>query len=138
MGGRAVATRLATLAIAPPRSGAARGERRLPRAPPPRVASRTLGAPRKSPTGIDKIRHVVVIMQENRFFDHHFGTLRDADGIPLVNGRLTVCAPASQRAAASPRSAIRRQPNQQRPRAAQLALRDRSDPARSDSECARS
>jgi phospholipase C len=32
--------------------------------------------------GIHKIRHVVVIMQENRSFDHYFGTYPGADGIP--------------------------------------------------------
>jgi phospholipase C len=34
------------------------------------------------PTGIHKIRHVVVIMQENRSFDSYFGTYPGADGIP--------------------------------------------------------
>jgi phospholipase C len=33
-------------------------------------------------TGIHKIRHVVVIMQENRSFDSFFGTYPGADGIP--------------------------------------------------------
>src|SRR5262245_51791210 len=32
--------------------------------------------------GIHKIRHVVVIMQENRSFDSYFGTFPGADGIP--------------------------------------------------------
>ncbi|HEV2375470.1 MAG TPA: alkaline phosphatase family protein [Streptosporangiaceae bacterium] len=34
------------------------------------------------PTGIHKIQHVVVIMQENRSFDSYFGTYPGADGIP--------------------------------------------------------
>src|SRR5438034_4508254 len=34
------------------------------------------------PVGIHKIRHVVVIMQENRSFDSYFGTYPGADGIP--------------------------------------------------------
>ena len=38
--------------------------------------------------GIHKIRHVVIIMQENRSFDSYFGTYPGADGIP--NG---VCVP---------------------------------------------
>jgi phospholipase C len=42
---------------------------------------------------IHKIRHVVVIMQENRSFDSYFGTYPGADGIPMRNGRPTVCAP---------------------------------------------
>src|SRR5579884_2402708 len=33
-------------------------------------------------TGIHKIRHIVVIMQENRSFDTYFGTYPGADGIP--------------------------------------------------------
>src|SRR4029453_2545164 len=34
------------------------------------------------PSGIHKIKHVVVIMQENRSFDSYFGTFPGADGIP--------------------------------------------------------
>jgi phospholipase C len=33
-------------------------------------------------TGIHKIQHVVIIMQENRSFDQYFGTYPGADGIP--------------------------------------------------------
>ncbi|HEY6313760.1 MAG TPA: alkaline phosphatase family protein [Streptosporangiaceae bacterium] len=44
-------------------------------------------------TGISKIRHVVVIMQENRSFDSFFGTYPGADGIPAKNGQFTVCVP---------------------------------------------
>jgi phospholipase C len=43
-------------------------------------------------TGIHKIRHVVVIMQENRSFDSYFGTYPGADGIPMRNGVPTVCS----------------------------------------------
>ena len=43
--------------------------------------------------GIHKIRHVVIIMQENRSFDSYFGTYPGADGIPMKNGVPTVCAP---------------------------------------------
>jgi phospholipase C len=38
--------------------------------------------------GIHKIRHIVVIMQENRSFDSYFGTYPGADGIPK-----DVCVP---------------------------------------------
>ncbi|MGE5378789.1 MAG: alkaline phosphatase family protein [Bacteroidota bacterium] len=41
----------------------------------------------------EKIRHVVIIMQENRSFDHYFGTYPGADGIPMQNGHPTVCSP---------------------------------------------
>jgi len=47
----------------------------------------------KTPTGIHEIRHVVVIMQENRSFDSYFGTYPGADGIPMRNGVPTVCVP---------------------------------------------
>lgn len=43
--------------------------------------------------GIHKIRHVVVIMQENRSFDSYFGTFPGADGIPMKDGAPTVCSP---------------------------------------------
>ena len=43
--------------------------------------------------GIHKIRHVVIIMQENRSFDSYFGTYPGADGIPMANGKPTVCVP---------------------------------------------
>ena len=45
------------------------------------------------PTGIHKIRHVVIIMQENRSFDSYFGTYPGADGIPMQNGVPKVCVP---------------------------------------------
>jgi phospholipase C len=44
-------------------------------------------------SGIHKIRHVVVIMQENRSFDSYFGTYPGADGIPMHDGVPTVCVP---------------------------------------------
>ncbi len=40
----------------------------------------------------DKIKHVIIIMQENRSFDTYFGTYPGADGIPMQNGVPTVCA----------------------------------------------
>ena len=42
--------------------------------------------------GIHKIKHVIVIMQENRSFDSYFGTYPGADGIPVQpNGQFAVC-----------------------------------------------
>jgi phospholipase C len=49
-----------------------------------------------SPTalaGIHKIKHVIVIMQENRSFDSYFGTFPGADGLPMYGGVSTVCMP---------------------------------------------
>ena len=48
----------------------------------------THGSPPATTTGIHKIKHVVVIMQENRSFDSYFGTYPGADGIPA-----TTCLP---------------------------------------------
>jgi phospholipase C len=38
-----------------------------------------------------KIQHIVIVMQENRSFDHYFGTFPGANGIPMQNGVPTVC-----------------------------------------------
>jgi phospholipase C len=43
--------------------------------------------------GLSKIKHVIVIMQENRSFDSYFGTYPGANGIPMKNGKPTVCLP---------------------------------------------
>ena len=45
----------------------------------------------KQQSGIQKIQHVVIIMQENRSFDSYFGTYPGADGIPMQNGIPTIC-----------------------------------------------
>ena len=41
--------------------------------------------------GIHAIKHVIIIMQENRSFDSYFGTYPGADGIPMQNGAPSVC-----------------------------------------------
>jgi phospholipase C len=43
--------------------------------------------------GIHKIKHVIIIEQENRSFDSYFGTFPGADGIPMLDGIPTVCVP---------------------------------------------
>ena len=43
--------------------------------------------------GIHKIKHVIVVMQENRSFDSYFGTFPGAVGIPMSKGVSTVCVP---------------------------------------------
>jgi phospholipase C len=48
---------------------------------------------RSAPGGIHKIRHVVVVMQENRSFDSYFGTFPGADGVPTTNGKPSACLP---------------------------------------------
>src|SRR5947208_1983726 len=54
----------------------------------------TQSKPAKPPAGIHKIKHVIVIMQENRSFDHYFGTYPGADGFPRdASGEFAVCVP---------------------------------------------
>src|SRR5689334_17282592 len=48
------------------------------------------------PPGIHKIKHVIVIQQENRSFDSYFGTFPGADGIPMTNGKPSTCVPNPQ------------------------------------------
>ena len=55
--------------------------------------STATGTATTSEPGIQKIKHVVIIMQENRSFDSFFGTYPGADGIPAKNGQFTVCVP---------------------------------------------
>jgi len=53
-------------------------------------------------SGIHKIKHVVIIMQENRSFDTYFGTYPHADGIPMKNGQPVACVPNPQSTACVP------------------------------------
>jgi phospholipase C len=48
--------------------------------------STTTVGPVQPAVGIHKIRHIVIIMQENRSFDSYFGTYPGADGIPGLAG----------------------------------------------------
>jgi phospholipase C len=61
------------------------------------VAACTVASPSGSSspaaTGIHRIKHVIVVMQENRSFDQYFGTFPGADGLPVQNGQFTVCVP---------------------------------------------
>ena len=54
----------------------------------PKVARHPRGA-----ASIHLIKHVIVIMQENRSFDSYFGTYPGADGYPTKNGHIAVCVP---------------------------------------------
>ena len=56
-------------------------------------ASRALAQGASISSGIHKIKHIVIIMQENRSFDHYFGTYPGADGIPMRNGEPIPCNP---------------------------------------------
>jgi phospholipase C len=39
------------------------------------------------------LKHLIFIVQENRSFDHYFGTFPGAEGIPFKNGKPSVCVP---------------------------------------------
>ncbi|HET9342216.1 MAG TPA: alkaline phosphatase family protein [Candidatus Eremiobacteraceae bacterium] len=43
--------------------------------------------------GLSHIKHVVIIMMENRSFDTFFGTYPGAHGIPFKNGKPSICVP---------------------------------------------
>lgn len=51
------------------------------------------GRPATAYDGIHKIKHVVIVMQENRSFDSYFGTFPGADGIKLRDGVPAACVP---------------------------------------------
>ncbi|MGH3404208.1 MAG: alkaline phosphatase family protein [Streptosporangiaceae bacterium] len=63
----------------------------------PKAGQLVAGGPTGSyvvPPGIHKIKHVIIVMQENRSFDSYFGTYPGADGIPMANGLAKVCVPS--------------------------------------------
>ncbi len=57
------------------------------------TASTTAKGGAASGVGIHKIKHVIIIMQENRSFDSYFGTFPGAKGIPMKGGKPAVCVP---------------------------------------------
>ena len=47
-----------------------------------------------APQGAEKLEHLIFIVQENRSFDHYFGTFPGADGFPTTpRGEIEVCIP---------------------------------------------
>jgi len=79
--------RIAALAAIPVIVAACSHSDKHSSAPTSSIAPSTAGAP------IQKIRHVIVIMQENRSFDSYFGTFPGAEGIPTG-----VCVPVGREA----------------------------------------
>ena len=55
------------------------------------AATQPAGPTPVSPAAASKIKHIIIIMQENRTLDSYFGTYPGADGIPMQNGVPTVC-----------------------------------------------
>ncbi|HEY6356698.1 MAG TPA: stalk domain-containing protein, partial [Vicinamibacterales bacterium] len=65
--------------------------------PTKQVVTVTSGSPPVAASGgIHQIKHVIIIMQENRSFDTYFGTYPGADGIPMSGGVASVCVPDPQ------------------------------------------
>ena len=50
-------------------------------------------APVNPGVGLQKLKHIVVIMQENRSLDEYFGLYPGVDGLPRQGGHFTVCVP---------------------------------------------
>jgi phospholipase C len=64
-----------------------------PAGDPPGVDAALAGIQKIALAGIHKIKHVIIVMQENRSFDNYFGTYPGAAGIPMRHGRPAVCVP---------------------------------------------
>ena len=60
----------------------------------PATPSATQGSTIDPALGFGNIDHLVFVVQENRSFDHYFGTFPGADGIPRNDdGSFDVCVP---------------------------------------------
>jgi phospholipase C len=68
----------------------------------PKSLAEAMAEPRRQGT-IDEVEHVVILMQENRSFDHYYGTMRGVRGfsdkaaITLPSGRSALFQPDAQR-----------------------------------------
>jgi phospholipase C len=75
---------------ADPRSATPSGSR----TPPPTDDPTPTPTPTPTLRGFENIQHVVFIVQENRSFDHYFGTFPGAEGLPMTkDGEPAVCVP---------------------------------------------
>lgn len=64
-----------------------------PAAQPSTVPPSIAGPAPDAAVAATKIKHIVVVMQENRSFDSYFGTFPGADGFPMAGGAPAVCVP---------------------------------------------
>jgi phospholipase C len=75
-------------------TSAAPGPTRSPSTPTAPARTDTSGPASPGPTGLDKLQHLVFIVQENRSFDQYFGTYPGAKGFPRnAQGQITACVP---------------------------------------------
>jgi phospholipase C len=66
------------------------GPHQAPRSAAP-VDSGSWSSPVNTTPGIHKIKHIVMITQENRSFDTYFGRFPGADGFPVSHGHSVAC-----------------------------------------------
>ena len=60
----------------------------------PSGAAQDASARAPVPAGLEKLDHLIFIVQENRSFDHYFGTFPGANGFPTdAQGKIDVCVP---------------------------------------------
>jgi phospholipase C len=79
--------------IAPERAPEGVDRRPLRDPPPPQPVADPF-RPIDPEAGIMNLDHLVFVVQENRSFDHYYGTFPGADGIPMdADGEPTVCLP---------------------------------------------
>jgi phospholipase C len=59
------------------------------------LAATASGAPAAAMwhSSVPQLQHIIIIVQENRSFDSYFGTYPGANGIPMHNGKPTICNP---------------------------------------------
>ena len=92
---RGAATVAAVLAAALLAAACTRSSAGAPASPiePAAVANASPGdRPIDPAAGIQNLDHLIFIVQENRSFDHYFGTFPGADGIPMrPDGTPSVC-----------------------------------------------
>lgn len=65
----------------------------MPTAPGPSAAPSPPEQPAQLVQAKDHLEHLIFIVQENRSFDHYFGTFPGAEGFPMRDGRPDVCVP---------------------------------------------
>jgi phospholipase C len=71
--------------------GACTGAR--PAVQPSAASPSTAGPAPDAAVAATKIKHIVVVMQENRSFDSYFGTFPGAEGFPMAGGVPAACVP---------------------------------------------
>jgi phospholipase C len=81
----------------PVSSSAAAPSKAAPSSPMPSGAPTPSSSPTRQLSRLElakqHIEHLIFVVQENRSFDHYFGTYPGANGIPMRDGKPAVCVP---------------------------------------------